>query len=391
MPAQAAILVKGGDQEPDERHAADTASVAAEVAALRQRLRTAAHEIRTPLSGASAIVDILAASELGMGPSRDYVLLLKEAIAQTIAISNDILDLGRLEADLGLGQREAFDPATLIDNIAGLARPRAEGRGLVVAVEADRLPPRVSGYPMLIRRAVENLVDNAVKHTRHGGIRILARLGKDHVLHIDVVDSGPGIAADDMPRLFEPYAQLAGGERAGGTGLGLALVKAAAERAGGAVSVESTLGRGATFRLALPVEPAVEDVPAPSAAGHARRALNVLVAEDNPVNRIVANAILGEFGHRVTFAADGMDALDALGKNDFDLVLMDLEMPGLNGMAALTALRALPDLAGSTPVIAVSAQGRESRESLLAHGFDGYVVKPIDPMELFQAIEAVTT
>jgi len=135
MPAQTAILKKGGKYDSIDRHAAERAA-AAEVVAMRQRLRAAAHEIRTPLNGASAIIDILAASDFGTGPARDYVLLLKDAIAQTVAVSNDILDLGRLEADHGLGPCEVLSPAALLDAIVGLARPRAEAKGLSITVEA---------------------------------------------------------------------------------------------------------------------------------------------------------------------------------------------------------------------------------------------------------------
>lgn len=360
--------------------------VQAEAAAMRRRLRAAAHEIRTPLTGAATIVDILAVSELASGPTRDYVLLLKDAVAQIIAVTNDILDLGRLEADLGLGTREAFSPADLVAATAGLAEPRARAKGLTLAVVAGGLPERVIGHPVMVRRALENLIDNAVKHTVQGGITVTAALDGGRML-VSVADTGAGIEPEDLPLLFEPYAQLAGGVRAGGTGLGLALVRSAIERVGGTVEVESAVGRGTVFRFAVPVDPAHGVLPAVKATGSARRPLSILVAEDNPVNRIVTGAILGEFGHRVSFSADGRAAVDALQRHDYDLVLMDIEMPHLDGPSALAAIRALPGARAGTPVVALSARGAEARDEALGQGFDAYVAKPIDPAALFAAIE----
>jgi CheY-like chemotaxis protein/anti-sigma regulatory factor (Ser/Thr protein kinase) len=301
-----------------------------------------------------------------------------------------MLDLGRVEEDLGLGPREAFSPGAVLASVIGLAEPRVAARGLAIGLDASAAEGRVSGHPMLIRRVVENLVDNAVKQTERGRIDIAARLEERRNLIVTVSDTGPGIADDEVATIFEPYVQLASGLRAGGTGLGLALVKAGVERIGGSVTVESVPGRGTTFRVTIPVAPpeltlaAERDEPSPE------RPLDILVAEDNPVNRIVAGTILGELGHRVAFSTDGETAVAALGRSRFDLVLMDIEMPGLDGPSALTAIRSLPGAAGTTPVVALSARGEDARSDLLAHGFDGYVAKPIDPAALYRAIEAAT-
>jgi CheY-like chemotaxis protein len=357
---------------------------------MRRRLRAAAHEIRTPLAGAATIVDLLAASDLGAGPVRDYVRLLKEAVEQVVAVTNDMLDLGRTEADLGLGPRESFSPVATLASIAGLARPRAQTRGIELRLELEPTLTHVTGYPLLFRRVVENLVDNALKHTQRGHVAIAAGFADPRTLRVEVADTGPGIAKADLGRIFEPYAQLSSGERAGGTGLGLALVKAALERVGGSVAVDSAPGRGARFRVLLPVTPAELAIAAAQSEPAPRRPLDILVAEDNPVNRIVAGSILGEFGHRVAFSRDGEGAIAALGRSRYDLVLMDIEMPGLDGAAALSAIRALPGAAGAVPVVALSARGEEARHDLIARGFDGYVVKPIDPAQLFSAIERAT-
>jgi CheY-like chemotaxis protein len=370
--------------------AADAETLRAEAAEMRRRLRAAAHEIRTPLAGAATIVDLLAASDLGGGPARDYVRLLKEAVEQVVAVTNDMLDLGRTEADLGLGPREPFAPAAILASIAGLARPRAQTRGIEMRLELDPALTHVTGYPLLLRRVVENLVDNALKQTQRGHVAISAGFADPRMLRVEVADTGPGIAQADLTRIFEPYAQLASGERVGGTGLGLALVKAALERVGGSVAVDSAPGRGSRFTVLLPITPAELAIAAAPSEAAPRRPLDILVAEDNPVNRIVAGTILGEFGHRVAFSRDGEAAIAALGRSRYDLVLMDIEMPGLDGAAALSAIRALPGEAGAVPVVALSARGEEARHDLIARGFDGYVVKPIDPAALFSAIERAT-
>jgi CheY-like chemotaxis protein len=359
-----------------------------ELAMMRRRLRAAAHEIRTPLAGAATIVDILAASNAAEGPMRDYVFLLKDAVAQLVAVTNDILDLGRLEANLGLGAREGFSPADLIASVAGLARPRAEAKGLALTTVLTGLPERLVGYPVALRRAIENLVDNAIKNMEAGEIAVSAAMAGDRRLTVEVRDTGSGIAAHDLHRIFEPYAQLSSGQRSGGTGLGLPLVKAAVERSGGAIEVSSRPGEGSTFRFSVAVEPAETVRPPPQRSHVSRRALTILVAEDNPVNRIVVGAILGEFGHRVVFSPDGRSAVEALRERDFDLVLMDMEMPGLDGPAALGEIRRLPGDRSDTPVVALSAQGPEGRKDALCARFDDYVAKPIDPAALFAAIEA---
>jgi two-component system, sensor histidine kinase len=361
-----------------------------EAADMRRRLRAAAHEIRTPLAGAATIVDLLAASDLGSGPARDYIQLLTDAVGQLVAVTNDMLDLGRVEADLGLGPREVFAPAAILASVAGLAEPRAAARGLAIGLDASAAEGHVTGYPVLLRRVVENLVDNAVKQTERGRIDIAARLEERRSLVVTVSDTGPGIAGSDVATIFEPYVQLASGLRAGGTGLGLALVKTGVERVGGSVSVDSRPGEGTAFRVVIPVAPPELTLAAGRSPPAPERPLDILVAEDNPVNRIVAGTILGELGHRVAFSTDGETAVAALGRSRFDLVLMDIEMPGLDGPSALTAIRALPGSAGTTPVVALTARGEEARGDLMAHGFDGYVAKPIDPAALSRAIEDAT-
>ncbi len=244
------------------------------------------------------------------------------------------------------------------------------------------------GYPVALRRAVENLVDNAIKNMEAGEIAISAAMSGDRRLAVEIRDTGFGIAAQDLHRIFEPYAQLSSGQRAGGTGLGLPLVKAAVERSGGSVEVSSRPGEGSTFRFFVAVEPAERVPPPPQRSNVTRRPLTILVAEDNPVNRIVVGAILGEFGHRVVFSPDGLAAVEALRERAFDLVLMDMEMPGLDGPAALAEIRRLPGDRSETPVVALSAQGPEGREDALSARFHDYVAKPIDPAALFAAIEA---
>src|SRR5689334_4331881 len=169
-----------------------------EAADMRRRLRSAAHEIRTPLAGAATIVDLLAASDLGSGPARDYVELLRDAVGQLVAVTNDMLDLGRVEEDLGLGPRESFCPSAVLASVVGLAEPRAAARGLAITLDASAAEGRVTGHPVLVRRVVENLVDNAVKQTERGHVDVVARLEERRNLVVTVSDTGPGIAGDEV-------------------------------------------------------------------------------------------------------------------------------------------------------------------------------------------------
>lgn len=362
----------------------DGAAHRGEAERLRARLRAAAHEMRTPLTGAVAVADILANSDMPES-SRAYVELLREAIQQVVAVANDILDVGRLEAELDLGGFETFSPGRLLAAITGLAQPRAEAKGLTLMLTTHGVPPFVSGHPVMLRRAVENLLDNALKHTRQGSVSVEAAWGEAQ-LTVEVRDTGDGISEADVPRLFKPYAQLESGQRAGGTGLGLSLVLGAVERMGGSVVVGRTPEGGACFRLTVPLTQSEAPSPAHRTDLKDGRSLSVLVAEDNPINRLVSGTILREFGHRVAFAPDGGTAVEAASTGRYDLVLMDLELPGIDGPAALHRIRALHDERRDTPVIAVSARGEQGRADSLAEGFDAYVSKPIDPNALFEAI-----
>src|SRR3954469_4100969 len=185
---------------------------------MRRRLRAAAHEIRTPLTGAATLADLLAASDL-QGVSRDYAVLLKDVIDHLVAVTNDMLDLGRLEADAGLGPRETFSPAALLSSVASAARLQAAQRDVAVHLMLKDLPDWSSGFPVLVRRVLENLVNNAVKHTHRGAITLVAEAPGARLLRLVVADTGDGIAPENVQAIFEPYAQLAAGRQAGGTGL----------------------------------------------------------------------------------------------------------------------------------------------------------------------------
>jgi CheY-like chemotaxis protein len=263
---------------------------------------------------------------------------------------------------------------------------------------APGLPAMVAGDEMRLRAALENLADNAVKFTSEGTVVFTAGVkpgGRARVnLVFTVTDTGIGIEPRDIKNLFRPFAQA--GEaitrRYGGAGLGLVFVKRIAAAMGGDLKVTSKKGRGTTFRLTVPVDrvdlsPQAEQMGARAAP---RRALSILCAEDNPYGRVVMNTILGELGHRVDFVETGEAAAEAAARGGYDAVLMDIALPGLDGLAATRRIRALPGQAGQVPVIGISGRTGSGEEAAArAAGMNFYFVKPFSPGKLAQALASL--
>lgn len=358
-------------------------------------LATMSHEIRTPLNGVLGMAQAMAADAL-TDRQRERLAIIREAGATLTTVLNDVLDFSKIEAG-------RLDLASVEFDLAGCLRAAAEPFG---ALAADKgllftldLSPETSGRfrgdPSRVRQIIGNLLSNAVKFTETGGVSLKA-LWRDGAARIVVVDTGPGLPPDQIDRLFSRFSQLDASttRRHGGTGLGLSISRDLSRLMGGDILALSEPGQGATFTVILPVERLGDALPAAPAETREdaveHSGLRVLAAEDNRVNQIVLETLLAQVGVTPVIKADGAQAVQAWAEGDWDLILMDVHMPVLDGVGAVREIRAREAAAGRrrTPVIALTANAMTHQvDELLACGMDLHVAKPIDAATLFRAIE----
>ena len=379
----------GPARRPRTRARASSGASSSAARATEVALAGLAHDIRTPLTGILALADLLQASDI---PERErrWAAAVKDAAGHLARLTTIVVDAARAGAGGLALQAESFALSDLIEAVAHSLKARADGKGLDVKLAvAGNLPARVTGDAVRLRGALENLVDNAVKFTERGGITFAvkaARAPRGRIkLTFSVTDTGIGIVAADLRRLFRPFSQANENvrRRYGGAGLGLASVKRIAQAMGGGLAVASRPGRGSAFRLTVAVDKAA---PAGRAAVAARRnaeGLAVLCVEDNPYGRVVLNAVLGELGHRVRFVGSGEAAVEAVARGGLDVVLMDVALPGIDGLEATRRIRALPGPAGRIPVVGISGRIDEGEAAAArAAGMHGYLGKPVLPRAL---------
>ena len=363
-----------------------------------QFLATMSHEIRTPLNAVLGLNELMLHSNLD-SQQRRHAELIGSSGRLLLALINDILDVSRIEAGHLQLTSAPFSVRPAVEGVVALMRERAVSKGLALRLEfmpnEDAL---IHGDVIRVQQILFNLIGNAVKFTDAGTVQVSVALepgaGRSLTLHLVVTDTGIGIAESAMPTLFDRFTQADSTtmRRYGGSGLGLAITREIVQMMGGEITTTSTPGLGSRFAIAIPSRfvDCQELLPAAAEAQQAetgRPALRILVAEDNDVNQILINAVLARMGHRVHLVANGLLAVEAVRRGDYDLVLMDLQMPGMDGMEATQAIRALGGAGATLPIIAMTANAfEEDRQACLAAGMDDYVAKPIDVGRLAEAI-----
>ncbi len=369
---------------------------AAEVAnrAKSEFLAVISHEIRTPLNGVLGMAQAMALSPMPR-VQRERLRVLGESAEALMAIVDDLLDLARIEAG-GLQLVSVdFDLPAVLESIRSAYSAEAARKGLTFSLAIDpRAAGRYRGDAARLRQIISALVSNALKFTHRGEVAV-SLLSTARGIRCEVRDSGIGIEATRIPKLFETFAQADSSmtRRYGGAGLGLALCQKLSKAMGGEILVESAPGAGSVFALVLPL-PACA-VPAAEAreqmAAATERQVRVLAAEDNPVNQMVLRALLGQIGLEPTIVANGVEALAAWEAGDWDLILMDVQMPLMDGVSAAQAIRAREAELGreATPIIAVTANAMMHQvASYRAAGMTEVISKPIDVEALFSAMIA---
>jgi CheY-like chemotaxis protein len=355
-----------------------------------------AHEIRTPLTGILALSDLLASSELG-ARERGWANAIKDTAEHLSLLTSLVVDAARAGRKGLVLRHEQFRPRALAEALAASLAARAAAKGLDGATEiSGALPEAVIGDQVRLRAALENLLDNALKFTARGGVSLSvtgepAARGKVRLV-FTVSDSGIGLTAAEIKQLFRPFAQANAevARRYGGAGLGLSLVKRLAVAMGGELTVASERGRGSSFRLSIVVDKLAGAPARKRAAAAAVHALSILCVEDNPYGRVVLNTMLTELGHRADFVASGSAALDAVVNRGYDVVLMDLTLPDIDGMEAARRIRALSGPAARVPILGVSGPaGPPSEAAARAAGMNGCLTKPLSVGALSEALGAL--
>ena len=359
-----------------------------------------AHEVRTPLTGILAISDLLATSGLDERERR-WVDTIKAGAEHLASLATLFVDAAKSASSSGGVRRDLFDLRALARNVGDSLAGRAAAKGLRSAVEiSDKLPAFVVGDPVRLRAALENLIDNAVKFTEQGGVALSVSAisgvtGKAGIAFV-VSDSGIGVSLTEIKRLFRPFSQanVSIASRFGGAGLGLSSVKQLARAMGGDIVITPRRGGGTTFTLTVILNRAkpaksTGDAPDPDIPLVPAQALRVLSVEDNPFGRVVLNTILTELGHHAEFIGRGEAAVERIARGDFDAVLMDMILPGIDGIEAITRIRGLNSPLRHIAIIGVSGRDDDEAASRAA-GADAFLVKPVSPRALATALLEAT-
>ncbi len=365
-------------------------------------LANMSHELRTPMNAIMGMTD-LALRHTEDPKLQDQLSKVIQASRHLLAVINDILDISKIEADRLTLEAVSFKFGEVLENLMSLTGHRASEKHLKLLLD---LTPEINhlsllGDPLRLGQILLNLTGNALKFTEHGSITVRTRLLENHPdsvrLRIEVTDTGIGITPENQQHLFTAFEQADGSmtRKYGGTGLGLAISKRLTKLMGGEIGVDSVPGQGSTFWFTVRLSKATDAVlPAPTFSGQAadERLLDefagtlILLAEDEPINQEVSRGLLEDAGLAVDLAEDGVEAVALARKNRYALILMDMQMPNLNGIDATKAIRALPGYA-RTPILAMTANAfDEDRQVCLSAGMNDHIAKPVDPDKLFETL-----